>query len=110
MWRPVKGFEERYLVSNLGRVYKVLRTSVKNAAHRRRGIRETRLGDFYLKPSFTSRGYYRVNLHFRGMQTTKLVHRLVAEAFVPNPSGFPKVTHCNGNRADNRASNLQWMF
>ena len=49
-----------------------------------------------------------VSLSKRSRQTFKIVHRLVAEAFIPNPSGKSQVNHINGNKLDNIANNLEW--
>lgn len=55
------------------------------------------------------RGYYRVFLYLQGERITKRVHRLVAEAFIPNPDRLPVVNHRNGNKLDNRVENLEWV-
>ena len=62
-----------------------------------------------LKPYENTGGYLRVNLFDRsGRVKHKYVHRLVAEAYLPNPDMLPEVDHKNANRQDNRAINLRW--
>jgi hypothetical protein len=62
-----------------------------------------------LKPSLSNNGYLRISL---SNDTDKhkrfLVHRLVAQAFIPNPKGYPQVNHINEQKTDNRVDNLEW--
>jgi hypothetical protein len=62
-----------------------------------------------LVPSLTHDGYPRVTLSNKNIRMNHTVHRLVALTFVPNPENKPTVNHKNGNRADARAVNLEWL-
>lgn len=55
-----------------------------------------------------SNGYLYVDLYREGKRAKRPVHRLVAEAFVPNPEGKPTVDHADGDRTNNSADNLRW--
>ena len=61
-----------------------------------------------IKGEITSGGYCRVHISHKGVQYKFLVHRLVAEAFIPNPDGLPEVNHINCDKYDNRVENLEW--
>lgn len=62
-----------------------------------------------LRPAKDKKGYLRVGLMIHGKLCTKKVHRLIAEAFIPNPQNKPCVNHIDGNKENNWVSNLEWV-
>ena len=88
-WREVVGYNGKYLVSNKGRV--------KNAKSGR-----------ILKERITHRGYVKVHLFRVNDDRNVFLHRIVAQAFIPNPQGKPQVNHIDGNKLNNNADNLEW--
>jgi hypothetical protein len=63
----------------------------------------------FLKPSLTRAfGYFRIAIRVNDKMKTTRVHRLVAEAFIPNPDNKPQVNHKDGNKLNNHVSNLEW--
>jgi len=62
-----------------------------------------------LKPATDKKGYKRVGLFVDGRLVTRKVHRLIAEAFIPNAHDKPQVNHIDGDKANNRVGNLEWV-
>lgn len=106
-WKPVLGYEDLYEVSNLGRVRSLDRVECvpdKNGVYHER-IRKGRV----LKPNYDGRGnYLHVSLRRSGSGISRNVHRMVAQAFVPNPDGYKEVNHKDEDKTNNRADNLEW--
>ena len=92
IWKTIKDYEQ-YKVSNLGRVARITKT---------KGLR-------CLNEHLNHKGYLRVELIKNHKPHFLRVHRLVAQAFIPNPKNLPQVNHKNGIKTDNRTDNLEWV-
>lgn len=101
IWKPVKGFEGLYEVSNKGNVRSLDR-------HLMWGNQYCLFKGKPMKPFPNSMGYLRVRLCKNSKVKNYYVHRLVAEAFIPNPNDLPFIDHINTIRDDNRVENLRW--
>ncbi len=97
IWKDIKGFEGFYQISSLGRIKSL--GGWCGTAKRKEKIRST---------SLTHDGYVKVRLLYQGQDKTMRVHRLVAEAFIPNPDNKDTVNHIDGNKQNNTISNLEW--
>ncbi len=102
IWKDIKDFEGLYMVSSFGRVKGLDRITKHNAE----GSTKKWKGAI-IKPSVTN--YSRVTLNFRGKKVSRLVHRLQAEAFIPNPDNMTEVNHKDGNPYNNLVENLEWV-
>lgn len=98
LWRPVKDFEGYYEVSNLGRIRSCARTTDDGKCL------QPKLLSLDSSERYVSKGLYKQNISYN-----RLLHRLVAEAFVPNPHNKSQVNHIDGDTRNNRASNLEWV-
>ena len=94
IWKDIKGYEGKYMVSNLGRF--------KSLNYRRTG-KEKILEGYPDKD-----GYLYVNLCKDGKGKQCMIHRLVAMAFIPNPDNLPEVNHIDENKQNNYVENLEW--
>ena len=100
IWKDIAGYEGRYQVSNLGRVKSLSRVTHFNGRVR---TEPERIMAFSYRV-----GYPTVNLRKDGSRCSKQVHRLVAEAFIPNPNNYPIVNHKDFIQTNNAVSNLEW--
>ena len=87
IWKDIKNYEGTYQISNFGNV---------------RNIRTNRI----MIQSTRSSGYKQITLY--NPNKTFRVHRLVAEAFIPNPNNLPQINHKDENKSNNRVDNLEW--
>lgn len=101
IWKPVKGYEGLYEVSNKGNVRSVDRYVMY-------GNRYCFLKGKPKKAFPNSMGYLRAMLHKNKKGKNYFVHRLVAEAFIPNPNNLPCIDHIDRNYLNNSVDNLRW--
>lgn len=93
-WKPIAETDGKYLISNYGRLKSYCRYRA-----------------IIVKPYSNQYGYYRADIRRNGKRVTALIHRLVANAFVinDNPKDNDTVDHIDGDKHNNRASNLRWL-
>lgn len=98
-WIDLKGYEGIYQFNESGEVRSVDRVD----------IRGRNLKGKVLSRYLTSRGYPAVCIYKDGKSTTKEIHRIIAEHFIPNPDNKPEVNHKDGNKLNHCISNLEWV-
>lgn len=98
-WIDIVGYEGQYKISNTGLVLSLSRD------HKTGLNKKYITKDRILTPNKTKAGYYYVSLS----RKKHLIHRLVAMAFIPNPTNKPHVNHINSVTTDNRIENLEWV-
>ena len=91
IWKDIAGYENKYQVSNYGRVRNIYGKGK------------------ILKPWMNDNGYLLVTLSKDGIRKKYRVHRLVAQAFIPNPDNLETVDHIDSNKTNNHIDNLQWL-
>lgn len=101
-WRAVVGYEGLYEVSSFGRVKSLPKVWLKYDGT------PLRQKERILKERPTRNGYLRVCLRKNGKSTDAYIHRLVCEAFLPNPHSFSDVNHKDENKLNNHIENLEW--
>jgi hypothetical protein len=100
IWKPIVGWDGLYEVSSLGRVKRVARTDPRGVRH----------PEMVLKVSVGWSGYPTVWLQLtRRRRKVMMVHRAIAEAFIPNHDGKPHVNHIDGDKTNSVLSNLEWV-
>ena len=86
-----KFIDDRYQISNYGNFRKNYKNKIKN-----------------IKVYENSNGYLKAKIYKNCKYKHKMVHRLVAKAFIPNPNNYPVINHIDGNKKNNKVNNLEW--
>lgn len=93
-WKDIEGYEGKYQVSSLGNIKSLNYNGKKEIKQ--------------LKPCIKGGNYYGVVLCKNGIKKELQIHRLVAQAFIPNPNNLPEVNHKDENKINNCVDNLEW--
>lgn len=106
IWKPIKDYEGLYEISNFGNV-KILARN-----YTRYNYLTKRYNIIKVKEKITqgtiNGGYRRICLTKNKVEKNKHIHKLVAEAFIPNPNNYSYVNHIDGNKQNNYIDNLEW--
>ena len=95
IWKDIKNYEGIYQINNFGKI---------KSAYKKGNNCNNKI----LKVSYTYNGYERVGLSKNNKTKKYLVHRLVAETFIPNPNNYPCINHKDENKQNNNINNLEW--
>jgi len=101
-WKDVKGYENYYQVSNIGRVKRLERTVISCNGG------TLYFKEIILKTWIAGNGYECIKFRVNGIGKHKLVHRLVSDAFIDNPNKFLEVNHKDEDKHNNNVENLEW--
>ena len=102
IWKDIQGYESLYQISNDGLVkslHKIFEVGKGGFMEKEESIR---------KIAVSKKGYSVCELSVNGLRNTFQVHRLVAQAFIPNNDNKPQVNHIDGNKLNNNVENLEW--
>ena len=101
-WKVIEGYEGLYEVSDQGRIKRVSGWKNPKGAY-------IQASGIISEKNIKKNGYKGVVLSKNGKPTSFLIHRLVAQSFIPNPHNLPQVNHIDGDKTNNRVENLEWV-
>lgn len=109
IWKDVRGYEDLYQVSNLGNLKSLDRIINLTGKNQFKSFTAQKLiKGQKIKKCINKYNYFQVVLYKNGEKENKLIHQLVAQAFIPNPDNKPTVNHIDGNKLNNCVDNLEW--
>lgn len=98
IWKDVVGYEGLYAISNTGKLKSYDHLAANGHFHR----------GMIITPVSTPDGYLRVGIYKNGKRKNVVIHRLVAEAFLPNPNNYTQINHIDEDKTNNCVTNLEW--
>ena len=101
IWKDIKNYEGYYQASNFGKIRSIDRKIAS-------GNKTKNLKGKILKASKNNKGYLQINLCVNNIRNKCLVHRLIAQTFMPNPNQLECINHKDENKANNHIENLEW--
>jgi len=101
IWKPIVGFEDSFEVSNYGNHRRIAyhHTNARNQLPLKTVLRQQKARD----------GYMHMPINYNGHKRAYPAHRIVAQAFIPNPNNYPHINHKDGNKQNNYVDNLEWV-
>lgn len=99
--KPIIGYEGLYSITSFGRVW-------SHEKIRSFGVGYRICGGIFLNFKIDKDDYFRLDLRNKGFKKSLHIHRLVAQAFIPNPNNLPEVNHKDGDKQNNHKDNLEW--
>lgn len=102
-WKSIYNYEGLYEISNIGNIRSCARYI--SCGRGEKQFRKSKI----LNPITTPKGYKRITISKDGEKKNFMIHRLVAQAFIPNPDNKPQINHIDGNKQNNNVTNLEWF-